>query len=129
MKTSRAGRKFVNACKTFATQISAEVVPSGLIARYIIMMDSICNDVVQFRKVEGTMNMLVTFFHWAGLSISKLQKLKRLRAVHERYLHDKYFKFVWKLQSSFVKWHPNYADSHEDIRIEPINGLMDASMC
>jgi len=129
MKTSRAGRKFVNACKTFATQISAEVVPSGLIARYIIMMDSICNDVVQFRKVEGTMNMLVTFFHWAGLSISKMQKLKRLRAVHERYMHDKYFKFVRKLQSSFVKWHPNYADSHKDISIEPINGLMDASMC
>ena len=113
MTTSPAGRKFVKRCRTFAAQVSAASVPkaSGLLQRYINLMSSFDNDVVQFRKVESTMNMLVSLFHWAKLSMNKIHVLKRLRADYESNLRNCYFKLVRKVQTSFIKWHPDYADT------------------
>jgi len=119
MVTSRAGRKFVKMCTAFAAEVPAAAVPSALFSRYINLMASFYNDVVQFRKVECTMNILVNLFHWAGLNLSKIRILKRLRTAYERDLHYYYFKLVWMVQKSFIKWHPDFADSDKRNNHEP----------
>ena len=112
MITSPLGRKFIKKCTLYAAKVSNnKAVTKALIYNYISLMDCFQNDVVEFRKVECTMGVLIILFHFAHLNLRDVDILKRLRRAYERELRKKFIKLRRQMQKGFLKWHPNFADS------------------